>query len=454
MQNSTKFDFDLIVIGAGSGGVRASRIAAQLGARVAVVEGKELGGTCVNLGCVPKKLFVFGSEFQEASSDAYGFGWNTSSLKFNWERLRDNKDREITRLNDIYENILQKANVTLIRGWAKIEGPNHVFVNKQSYSTERILVAVGGEPIQPDFTGADLTITSDEVFHLKTFPKHIVIVGGGYIATEFSGIFSGFGAEVVQIYRGPLFLRGFDETLRQGLADEMQKKIDLRFNTNISKVTKKGTRLLVSLHNGSEIETDLVMSAIGRKPLTADLGLSKCGVNLEKNGSIIVNDEFQTSVPSIYAIGDVIDRKQLTPVALAEGMALAHYLYGSPRKISYKNIPTAIFSQPNIGTVGLTEEEARKRYGTEITLFQSTFTPMKLALTNRSEKTIMKLIVHRKTDRVLGVHMMGSQAGEIIQGFAVALNMNATKADFDRTIGIHPTTAEEFVTMRNPRNDN
>lgn len=446
------YDYDLFVIGAGSGGVRASRIAAGLGAKVAVAEDLFMGGTCVNVGCVPKKLFVYGSHFSEEFEAAKGFGWTVSPPEFDWPTLRDNKTKEIERLNGIYDTMLGNAGVEVIRGRATVVDPHSVKVGDKVYTAERILIAVGGWPQIPDIPGKEHVISSNEAFYLETFPKRVIVVGGGYIAVEFAGIFNGLGSDTSLLYRGELFLRGFDKDIREFTAEEMRKKgINLQFNTNITAVEKQadGT-LLATLTDGSTLTADAIMYATGRKPKTANLGLENTQVELAANGSIIVNDDYQTHEPSIYAVGDVIDRMQLTPVALAEGMALARNLYGGQNsKVDYDFIATAVFSQPNIGTVGYSEEVAKEKFES-VAVYKSEFRHMKHTISGLNERTFMKLLVDQKTDKVIGCHMVGADAGEIIQGLAVAIKAGATKKDFDTTIGIHPTAAEEFVTMREP----
>jgi len=448
----TAYDYDLFTIGAGSGGVRASRISAGYGARVAVAEDRYLGGTCVNVGCVPKKLLVYASHFAEDFEDAAGFGWSVGARAFSWPRLIAHKNDEIRRLNEIYERLLANAGVTLIEGRATIVDPHTVTINDRTITAERILVATGSWPVVPDFPGKEHVITSNEAFFLDELPERIVVVGGGYIAVEFAGIFHGLGAQVTQLYRGPHFLRGFDDDVRMFLAAEMRKKgIDLRFNANIARVGRKQSGVLEAcLEDGTEIDTDLVMYATGRRPNTAGLGLEEAGVALAPNGAVVVDEYFRTNVPSVYAIGDVIDRMQLTPVAIEEGMALAKTLFDDqPTAMDYANVPTAVFSQPSIGTVGLNEAQARDQFGT-VEVYASEFKPMKHTLSGRDERTLMKLVVDKSTDRVVGVHMVGPDAGEIIQGIGVALKAGACKSDFDATVGIHPTSAEEFVTMREP----
>lgn len=452
------YDYDLFVIGAGSGGVRASRIAAGLGAKVAVAEDLYLGGTCVNVGCVPKKLFVYGSHFAEEFEAAAGFGWTVGEATFDWPTLRDNKTKEIERLNGIYDNMLKNAGVEIIHGRGTIVDAHTVAVGGKNYTAERILLAVGGWPMVPDIAGKEHIISSNEVFYLDEFPKRVIVVGGGYIAVEFAGIFQGYGSETHLLYRGEMFLRGFDNDIREFTANEMRKKgVDLQFNTNVTAIEKQADgSLLASLTDGATLEVDAVMYATGRKPKTENLGLENTAIELTANGSIVVDDDFQTAEPSIYAVGDVIDRMQLTPVALAEGMALARNLYSDKNggdkkyhKVDYDFIATAVFCQPNIGTVGYTEVQAKEKYGS-VAVYKSEFKHMKHTLSGLDERTFMKLLVDPASDRVVGCHMVGADAGEIIQGLAVAIKAGATKADFDSTIGIHPTAAEEFVTMREP----
>lgn len=446
------FQFDLFVIGAGSGGVRAARMAATEGAKVAVAEKQALGGTCVNVGCVPKKLFVYGSHISEEIEAAQGFGWTVGNVSFDWNTLRDNKTREIERLNGIYGNLLANSGVELVVGEASIVSPHEVKVGEITYTAKNILVATGSTPYIPEFPGSDLAIDSNDFFYMETLPKKAVVVGGGYIAVEFAGILNGLGVETHLIYRGPLFLRGFDTDIREFVKEELLKKgIHLHFETNIAEISKNESGRLVSQLGESTIEADMVLYATGRRPLIDGLGLESVGVALASNSTVNVDDYYQTSVPSIYAIGDVIGGFQLTPVALAEGMAIVDNLIkGQKRLVDYSNIATAVFCQPNIGTVGLTAEDAEQEYPGDITLFTSDFKHMKHTLSGLDERTYMKLVVQTSTDKVLGAHMVGSDAGEIIQGLAIALKCGATKAQFDSTIGIHPTAAEEFVTMRTP----
>ena len=447
-----KYDYDLFVIGAGSGGVRCSRIASQLGAKVAVAEDLYLGGTCVNVGCVPKKLFVYASEYSQAFQSATGFGWNLEQPGFHWPTLRDNKTEEISRLNGVYNKILDGAGVELVRGRATITGPHAVEVDGKEYTAERILVAVGGWPRKPSYPGAEHTINSNDVFSLEHLPKRVIVEGGGYIAVEFAGIFNGLGCETELVYRKSLFLRGFDEEVRHFVKEQVEHSgVKLSFETSIQSIEKQSDNsLLVTFTSGETREADAVFTAIGREPKTQNLGLENTSVQFNKAGGIEVNENFQTAEPSIYALGDVIGRMELTPVALAEGMALANHLYGNkPVEVDYTNIATAVFCQPNIGTVGYSEEQA-KDAGHSVKIFTSQFKAMKNTLGGSEEKTLMKLVVDADTDKVLGAHMVGEHAGEIVQGLAIAIKMGATKQDFDATIGIHPTAAEEFVTMRTP----
>lgn len=447
------YDFDLFVIGAGSGGVRAARFAAGFGARVAVAESRYLGGTCVNVGCVPKKLLVYGAHYSEDIDQAQGYGWTIDGATFDWKALIANKDREIQRLNGIYKNLLTDSGVTLLQAHARLVDAHTVEVDGQRYSAEHILIATGGWPFVPDVPGRELAITSNEAFYLDELPRRVLVVGGGYIAVEFASIFHGCGSETRLLYRGDLFLRGFDGSLRDHLKDELIKKdIDLQFNADISRIDKQpdGT-LLATLEDGRTLEADCILYATGRRPMLEGLGLENLDVTLDERGFIAVDEQFRTSTPSILAIGDVIGGVQLTPVALAEGMAVARQLFKPEeyRPVDYNTIATAVFSLPNMATVGLTEEEARAQ-GHKVVLFESRFRPMKLTMTNSLERSLMKLVVDAETDKVLGCHMAGPDAGEIMQGMAVALKAGATKRIFDDTVGIHPTAAEEFVTMRTP----
>ncbi|MCA9521111.1 MAG: glutathione-disulfide reductase [Myxococcales bacterium] len=448
---SQSYDYDLFVIGGGSGGVRCSRVAAQLGATVGLVEERYLGGTCVNVGCVPKKLLVYGSQIRADLEDAAGFGWSVGEPSFAWKTLIANKDKQIARLNRVYEGLLDGAGVTRYSGRGVLLDRHTIAIGERRVTAETILLATGGWPKVPQIPGRELALTSNEVFALDELPRRVVIVGGGYIAVEFASILNGCGVETTLLYRGSLFLRGFDDDVRTHLAEQMKKRgVDLRFESNPAALERRGAGIAVQLEDRSQIETDAVLFATGRAPLTEGLGLEAAGVETDGRGAIVVDEEFRTNVPNIYAVGDVIGRVQLTPVALAEGMYLARRLFGGgAQRPSYDVIPTAVFSQPSIGTVGLTEQQARERYG-EIVIYRSSFTPLKNNLSGRDEKMLMKLVVDRASDRVVGCHMVGPDAGEIVQGLAIAMTCGATKAQFDQTIGIHPTAAEEFVTMRTP----
>jgi glutathione reductase (NADPH) len=445
------FDYDLFVIGAGSGGVRASRIAASLGARVAVAEERYFGGTCVNVGCVPKKLFSYAAHYFDDFEDSKGFGWEFDNLRFDWSVLKANKDIEINRLNDIYKSMLDSNNVDIFEARARISGPNEVVVDGKVISARYIMVAVGGWPWIPEFPGSELTVSSNDVFALDQLPKEIAVMGGGYIAVEFASIFSRLGCKTSLIYRGDQLLRGFDEDIRKFITAEIGTHVNLYLEEDISEIQKQNNKLEVLFKSGSKLSCDMVLAATGRLPLTDDLGLETVGVTLAKNGAIKVNDQFQTEQPSIYAVGDVIDRIALTPVALAEGQIVARALFSDDEKaMDYRNIATAVFCHPNIGTVGLSEQEALDA-GMKVDVYESVFRPLKHTLSGRDEKSMIKLIVDQDSDRVVGLHLVAADAGEIVQGLSVAINCGATKADFDRTIGIHPTLAEEFVTMRTKR---
>ncbi len=445
------YDYDLFVIGAGSGGVRAARMAGGFGARVGIAEDRYIGGTCVNVGCIPKKLFVYAAHFAEEFRDAAGYGWQLGGADFNWNTLLNNKNNEIKRLNEIYANLLKRNNVVIYDGRAVVTGPHSVRVNGKDLSAERILVATGGWPQIPDIPGREHIISSNEAFFIETLPQRVVIVGGGYIAVEFAGIFHGLGVDTTLVYRGDLFLRGFDAELREFLAEQLRAQgIKLLFNTRIDRIAQHNGHYQAHSPEAGALPADLVLYATGRHPHTHGLGLETAGVALNDKGAIIVDADYRSSAPSIYAIGDVTDRMNLTPVATAEGMALAHNLFNrQSRRVDYRDIATCIFSQPNLGTVGLTEAQARRDYK-QVDVYKSCFTPLKHTLTGNPGKTLMKLVVDRDSDRVLGVHMVGPDAGEIIQGLAIALKAGASKATFDATIGIHPTAAEEFVTMREP----
>ncbi|WP_395317765.1 glutathione-disulfide reductase [Variovorax sp. UC74_104] len=452
------FDFDLFVIGGGSGGVRAARMAAQTGARVALAEAAELGGTCVNVGCIPKKLYSYAAGYAESFEEAAGYGWKLPEApQFDWAHLKAQRAKEITRLNGIYASLLKNAGVTLVTGWAQLIDPHTVEVDGKRHTARHLLVATGGTPFVPDIQGREHVVTSDAMFDLDPFPKRLLVVGGGYIACEFASIFNGLGAKVTQLHRRAHLLTGFDDDVRQFLANEMGKAgVDVRLNCDVASVTRhtgnNGSTggFTVTLARGQQIEADTVLFATGRVPNTQGLGLEAAGVALDERGAIAVDAHYRSSVPSIYAVGDVSTRVQLTPVALAEAMVVVDELFGKgKRRLDYEFIPTAVFTHPNIGTCGYTELDARAKFG-EVTVFSSEFKSLRHTLSGRSERTFMKLVVDKATDRVVGLHMVGADAGEVVQGFAVAMRAGATKAVFDSTVGIHPTAAEEFVTMREP----
>ncbi len=446
------YDYDLFVIGAGSGGVRASRMSAAYGARVAVVEERYLGGTCVNVGCIPKKLFVYAAEFRDHFEDAAGFGWSVGQRSVDWPTLVANKNVEIERLNGIYRNLLTNAGAEIIEGRARLVDAHTVAVDGRSYTAEYILVATGSWPYLPQIPGIEHAISSNEAFYLDRLPQRAIIVGGGYIAVEFATIFHGLGVEVTELYRGELFLRGFDTDVRSVLAEEMRKReVDLRFKADIARIDKHDGGLTATLGDGTRLDTDLILYATGRLPNTHNIGLEAVGVEMNDIGAVTVDAYSRSTVPHIFAIGDCTDRLNLTPMAIAEGQAVAETLFHDrPTQPDHTNVATAVFSHPPIGTVGLTEDEARQRYPA-VDVYTSGFRPLKHTLSGRAERTFMKLVVDPASDRVLGCHMVGPEAGEIIQGFAVAVKCGATKAQFDATIGIHPTAAEEFVTMRTKR---
>jgi glutathione reductase (NADPH) len=443
------YDFDLFTIGAGSGGIRASRRAAGFGARVAVAEERFLGGTCVNIGCIPKKLFSYAAHFKADLEDARSYGWSFNQLTFDWRTLLTEKNQEIERLNGVYGNLLNQSGVELIRGRAKVTGPHSVEVDGHTFTSRYILVATGSSPTVPEIEGAEHCITSDDAFFLDELPERVVVVGGGYIAVEFASIFNGLGVDTTVVYRGDRLLKSFDEDLGNFLAQQMTRRgVHFRFNTDIRKIERDGAALNCVTSGSERLPCDTVLYATGRRPNTFGMGLESVGVALAPNGAIMVDEAFRTAQESIYAVGDVIHRMQLTPVALAEGMLVADSLFnGGVEHMDYSGIPTAIFSHPNVGTVGLSEEQAIAS-GHEIDVYRSVFTPLKHVVSASGDKVLLKLIVDSKSDRVLGVHMVGDDAGELLQGFAVAIKCKATKAQFDATVGIHPTIAEEFVTMR------
>lgn len=448
----TTYDYDLFVIGAGSGGVRAARIAATHGARVAIAEEYRFGGTCVIRGCVPKKLLVYASRFEDEFEDAAGFGWTVGERRFDWPALIANKDKEIDRLEGIYKKNLERAGVAIFESRAVLEGPHTVRLVKphKTVRAKTILVATGGWPnADGELEGLEHTITSNEAFHLPALPRRVVVAGGGYIAVEFAGIFAGLGAETTLIYRGPKILRGFDEDIRDGLTEELKRRgIRVLTGQVFTRIEKTPSGLIGHVTGGEKLEADQIMMAIGRSPNTKGLGLDAAGVRLTPNGAVVVNAQSRTSAESVYAVGDVTDRVNLTPVAIREGHAFADSMYGGrPWSAEYEMIPTAVFSTPEIGTVGLTEAEARERHG-EVDIYKARFRPMKGTLSGREERMLMKLVVEAKGQRVVGCHILGPDAGEMVQMGAIAMRMGATKADFDRTVALHPSAAEELVTMR------
>ena len=446
-----QYEYDLFVIGAGSGGVRACRIAASLGAKVGVAEERYFGGTCVNVGCVPKKLFSYAAHYHDDLEDARGFGWSSPGFEFSWETLIRNKDIEINRLKGIYRTILDNNEVTVYEARARIEGPHELCIDDRRITAKYILLAVGGWPWIPDYPGSEFTISSNEVFSLDSLPESITVVGGGYIALEFASIFTRLGSETCLVYRGDKLLRGFDEEIRDFISTEIGRHVDLKLEEDIVSIVNNNNKLDVLLKSGTRISCDTVLSATGRRPMTANLGLENVAVQLSDHGAIVVDDQFQTAEPSIYAIGDAIDRLALTPVALAEGQIVARALFGGEgASMDYINIPTAVFCHPNLATVGLTEQQALDK-GMELDVYLATIKQLKHSLSGRDELSMIKLIVEKSSDRVIGLHLIGPDAGELVQGFAVAMNCGAKKSDFDRTIGIHPTLAEEFVTMRTRR---
>ncbi|MGO8919421.1 MAG: glutathione-disulfide reductase [Stellaceae bacterium] len=444
-----RYDFDMFTIGAGSGGVASSRRAGSYGAKVAICEDSRVGGTCVIRGCVPKKLLVYGAQFADAFAEAAGFGWTVAPPVHDWASLIAAKDREIDRLEGVYRDLLKNSSVWLIEGRGRLVDPHTVEVDGKRFTAANILVATGAHPVMPAIPGIEHAITSNEALDLPALPRRVVIVGGGYIAVEFAGIFNGLGAEVQLVIRGEELLGGFDDDIRVCLAQELrQRGIDIRARTQIVRIDKRDHGVDLGTTQGDTLSADLVMYATGRRPNTRGIGLEEAGVRLDAEKAVAVDTWSRSTVPHIYAVGDVTDRLNLTPVAIAEGRALAETLFNdNPIEIDHRNVATAVFSQPPIGAVGLTEQEARQRHGA-IDIYRARFRPMKHTLSGREERTLMKLIVDRQSDRVLGCHMLGADAPEIIQGLAIALKCGATKRQFDQTIGIHPTAAEEFVTMR------
>jgi glutathione reductase (NADPH) len=443
------YDFDLFTLGGGSGGVRASRVSGSLGARVAIAESGRFGGTCVNVGCIPKKLFSYAAHFRDEVRDAADFGWSVAEPRFDWSRLLANKDREIARLNGVYEQLLVSAGVRILRGRAKLADAHTVELEGKRYSARHILVATGSWPQLPDIPGREHAISSNEAFFLERLPSRALVVGGGYVAVEFASIFNGLGVQTTLAYRGARLLRGFDAELGERLGEEMGKKgVRLRLQCKLARIEKRAQALDVTYEDGARDDLDLMLFATGRKPNTKDLGLEAAGVRLAADRAVVVDRFSRSSVDSIHAIGDVTNRLNLTPVATAEGMALAQTLFGgAPTAPDHENVPTAVFANPNLATVGLSEEKARERYGA-VEVYKSSFRALKHTLGASEERIFMKLVVDARSQRVLGAHMIGPEAGEIIQGIAIAVKLGATKAQFDATIGIHPTAAEEFVTLR------
>jgi glutathione reductase (NADPH) len=446
-----EFDFDLFVIGGGSGGVRAARMAAQTGARVAIAEEYRFGGTCVIRGCVPKKLMVYASAFSDSFRDARGFGWTVGETTFDWPTLIAAKDKEIARLEGLYAENVAAAGAEVFAMRATVSDPHTVaLADGRRKTAAHILIATGGRPVRPPIPGADLAITSDEVFDLPALPRRVAIVGAGYIACEFACIFSGLGAQVTQLYRRDLILRGFDDEVRRHVSDAMiARGIDIRYEADPAKIEKTNDGLRVTMQDGATLDVDAVLLATGREPSTEGLGLEAAGVRLTEGGAVAVDAYSQSSVPSIYAVGDVTDRLALTPVAIREGAAFVETVFrGNPTRPDHDDVATAVFTQPEIGTVGLTEEQARAQGDVEV--YRAAFRPMQTILAGGDDKMLMKLLVAKDTRRVLGVHIVGHAAGEMIQLAGVAVKMGATKEDFDRTVAVHPTAAEELVTMREP----
>jgi glutathione reductase (NADPH) len=444
----SRFDFDLFTIGAGSGGVAGSRRAGSYGAKVAICEDSRVGGTCVMRGCVPKKLLVYGVQFADAFADAVGYGWQVAPPVHDWGAMIAAKNRELDRLEVIYRKLLADTKVKLVEGRGRLVDPHTVEVDGHRYTAERIMIASGAHPVMPAIPGIEHAISSNEALELPSLPRRALVVGGGYIAVEFAGIFATAGAEVTIAIRGEELLRGFDDDVRVTLAQELRTRgLTIRARTEIARIEKRGGSYVAYTAAGDEISADVVLYATGRRPNTRALGLEELGIALNEAGAVPVDEWQKTALPHIYAVGDVTDRLNLTPVAIAEGRAIAETLFNdNPMKIDHRNVATAVFSQPPVGTVGLTERQARQNH--RIDVYRSRFRPMKHTLSGREERTMMKLVVDRESDRVLGCHMVGADAPEITQGLAIALKCGATKRQFDETVGIHPTAAEEFVTMR------
>jgi glutathione reductase (NADPH) len=448
------FDYDLFVIGAGSGGVRAARIAAEGGAHVAVAEEDKVGGTCVLRGCVPKKLFVTAAHFAEAFEDSVGFGWTTEAVRFDWARLRDNVLNDVEWLSGIYIRNLDRAGATVLKTRAVLEDAHtiHLLAENRRVTAANIIIATGGRPVRDPLTpGMEYTLTSTDMFHLERLPKRLLVVGGGYIAVEFAGVFNAFGVDTTLLYRGTEILRGFDDDIRKAVRAGMQLRgVTVHCGDVLTGIEKKGDIFVATTKNGATFEADVILSAIGRHPNTEGMGLDRGGVAVDIKGAVTVDEYLRTNVEHIFAVGDVTNRIQLTPVAIREGMAVVETIFGGrPTKIDYADIPTAVFSQPEVGTVGLTEEKARALYPS-IDIYRTTFKPLPNRIAGREERMMMKLVVDAESDRVLGCHIVGPQAGEMAQLIGIAVKMKATKADFDATVALHPTMAEELVTLHRP----
>jgi glutathione reductase (NADPH) len=449
-----QYDYDLVVIGGGSGGVRAARMSAAKGQRVALIERQYLGGTCVNVGCIPKKLFHYAAQFSAQCHEAQGFGWSVATPAHQWSVMVEHVAAEVRRLNGVYRNLLNNAGVAVLEGTASLVDAHRVAVSGKTISARRILLATGGSPWRPDIAGVEHSITSNEFFSLPDRPARAVVVGGGYIAVELAGILQALGTKTTLMHRGDKVLKNFDSDLHGFLQQEIAKNgVHFHWNDNIAAIEKNATELLVQCRSGKTVATDCVIFATGRKPATASLGLENTAVQVNATGHVAVDDNFMTHEPSIYALGDLVGHKELTPVATAEAMWLVDHWFGDGQKarLDYALVPSAVFSSPEAACVGLTQEQAETRFGVEdIEIFRTDFKPLKHTVSGSAERTMMKLVIQKSTDRVIGLHMVGAEAGEIVQGFAVALQAGATKQQFDATIGIHPTAAEEFVTMRTP----
>lgn len=450
MKTSTRFDFDLVVLGGGSGGVRAARMAADLGRRVALIEGAALGGTCVNAGCVPKKIYSYAAAYGRGFDEAVGYGWSMgSNPSFDWGHLKRSRAKEITRLNGVYRRLLDSSNVELIQGWGKLAGPHSVVVDGREISGERVIIATGGKPSVPAIDGIELSVNSDGIFDLAVFPGRLVVVGGGYIGCEFASIFSALGSQVTLASRDDRLIPAFDADVSRFLSLEMSASgLKAMFGVNAVRIEKAGASKRVHFDDGKFLDADQILFATGRVPRTEGLGLWENGVELSTSGAVIVDDSYRTNIESVYAVGDVTNRVALTPVALSEAIALISSLYGEKAlPLDYTSIPTAVFSMPGVATVGLSEEEATRNYP-NVRSFKTEFRPLRHTISGKGSRTFMKLVVDTDTDKVLGMHMVGDDSAEIIQGFAAAMNSGLTKTALDRTVGLHPTAAEEFIRMR------